>query len=136
MESVYGVARGKLFYEPAVKGLPEEQVWSTEKYLDFAPKLFDALREKHGFGVHLLHDVHHRLTPIEAARLGKSLEPHRLFWMEDPTPAENQRSEEHTSELQSLMRISYAVFCLNKTNNNHTQHRTTYKHHTHYDHPT
>src|SRR3546814_3590254 len=28
------------------------------------------------------------------------------------------RSEEHTSELQSLMRISYAVFCLNKNNNN------------------
>src|SRR3546814_6180593 len=27
-----------------------------------------------------------------------------------------QRSEEHTSELQSLMRISYAVFCLNKKN--------------------
>src|SRR3546814_1982992 len=31
---------------------------------------------------------------------------------------EHQRSEEHTSELQSLMRISYAVFCLKKTNNN------------------
>src|SRR3546814_7381076 len=30
----------------------------------------------------------------------------------------SMRSEEHTSELQSLMRISYAVFCLNKTNNN------------------
>src|SRR3546814_6833840 len=30
--------------------------------------------------------------------------------------ADEQRSEEHTSELQSLMRISYAVFCLNKTN--------------------
>src|SRR3546814_4846080 len=29
-----------------------------------------------------------------------------------------QRSEEHTSELQSLMRISYAVFCLKKNNNN------------------
>src|SRR3546814_9125194 len=29
------------------------------------------------------------------------------------------RSEEHTSELQSLMRISYAVFCLNKTKKNH-----------------
>src|SRR3546814_7641400 len=29
------------------------------------------------------------------------------------------RSEEHTSELQSLMRISYAVFCLKKTNHNH-----------------
>src|SRR3546814_5720787 len=30
------------------------------------------------------------------------------------------RSEEHTSELQSLMRISYAVFCLKKKNNNTT----------------
>src|SRR3546814_16482607 len=33
------------------------------------------------------------------------------------TPA-SSRSEEHTSELQSLMRISYAVFCLKKKNNN------------------
>src|SRR3546814_6962564 len=31
------------------------------------------------------------------------------------------RSEEHTSELQSLMRISYAVFCLKKKNNTNTQ---------------
>src|SRR3546814_19922155 len=31
------------------------------------------------------------------------------------------RSEEHTSELQSLMRISYAVFCLKKKNNTHSQ---------------
>src|SRR3546814_5142133 len=40
------------------------------------------------------------------------------------------RSEEHTSELQSLMRISYAVFCLKKKNNQHsTQHNhTTNKH--------
>src|SRR3546814_7913596 len=36
------------------------------------------------------------------------------------------RSEEHTSELQSLMRISYAVFCLNKKNTSHT----TSHHHT------
>src|SRR3546814_3072208 len=32
-------------------------------------------------------------------------------------------SEEHTSELQSLMRISYAVFCLNKKNQTYTHHR-------------
>src|SRR3546814_7667858 len=32
------------------------------------------------------------------------------------------RSEEHTSELQSLMRISYAVFCLKKKNNKTTMH--------------
>ena len=34
--------------------------------------------------------MHHRLTPIEAARFGKSIEDFRMFWMEDPTPAENQ----------------------------------------------
>src|SRR3546814_5125598 len=32
----------------------------------------------------------------------------------------DKRSEEHTSELQSLMRISYAVFCLKKKNKQHT----------------
>src|SRR3546814_1505503 len=36
----------------------------------------------------------------------------------DRSVAEQVRSEEHTSELQSLMRISYAVFCLKKKNNN------------------
>ena len=92
LNSVYGVGRGSMFYEPADGALPSEHDWSTEKYLDHAPKLFERLREKVGFESHLLHDVHHRLTPIEAARLGKSLEPYRLFWMEDPTPAENQEA--------------------------------------------
>ena len=88
----YGVGRGKLFYEPAGVGLPAETVWDTRKYLNFAPKLFEALRNAHGFDHHLLHDVHHRLSPIEAAQLGKALEPYSLFWMEDPTPAENQET--------------------------------------------
>src|SRR3546814_2562025 len=35
----------------------------------------------------------------------------------------SERSEEHTSELQSLMRISYAVFCLKKKNNKKNRHR-------------
>src|SRR3546814_1607411 len=37
-------------------------------------------------------------------------------------PGYVERSEEHTSELQSLMRISYAVFCLKKKKKKHTQH--------------
>ena len=72
------------------RGPADENVWSTEKYLAHVPKLFEALRARLGAEPHLLHDVHHRLTPIEAARLGKALEPYRLFWMEDATPAENQ----------------------------------------------
>ena len=91
-QGTYGVAKGA-HYEPAVRGAaPQQTVWTTPPYLDIVPPLFDALRKALGPDVHLLHDVHHRLTPIEAARLGKALEPYRLFWMEDPTPAENQES--------------------------------------------
>src|SRR3546814_7439735 len=44
--------------------------------------------------------------------------------------AADMRSEEHTSELQSLMRISYAVFCLKKkkTNNTKIHQKRTIKH--------
>ena len=90
LSSTYGVAHGKSVYEPAEKGLPPENLWSTEKYLLHVPKLFEALRLKFGDGLHLLHDAHHRLTPIEAARLGKSLEAYHLFWLEDPVAAELQ----------------------------------------------
>jgi mannonate dehydratase len=90
LASTYGVSRDKARYEPADADLPTENLWSTEKYLRFIPELFDAARAALGWDVHLLHDVHHRLTPIEAGRLGKDLEPWRPFWIEDPTPAENQ----------------------------------------------
>src|SRR3546814_8734832 len=43
----------------------------------------------------------------------------------DPTLLRILRSEEHTSELQSLMRNSYAVFCLKKKNNNTTNNTNT-----------
>jgi mannonate dehydratase len=90
--SSYGVPKAGKPYEPAERGLPTESLWSTERYLHFAPKLFAAVRDAVGDDVHLLHDVHHRLTPIEAARLGKELEPYHLFWIEDPTPAEFEES--------------------------------------------
>jgi len=90
--NAYGVARGKLHYEPAQKGKPLETPFSAERYLNVVPQLFAKLRAELGPDVHLLHDVHHRLTPIEAARLGKELEPYHLFWMEDPVPAELQES--------------------------------------------
>jgi mannonate dehydratase len=88
----YGVSTSQKNYEPADSNLPSTEVWSTEKYLNYAPELFAAVRKEFGPELHLLHDVHHRLTPIEAARLGKDLEPYRLFWMEDAVPAENQEA--------------------------------------------
>lgn len=97
LPSTYGVAKDKLFYEPAEKGLPPENAWSSEKYLLRVPKLFEALRLRHGDEIHLLHDVHHRLTPIEAARLGKNLEPYHLFWLEDPVAEEFAGEISHRS---------------------------------------
>ena len=90
LKSTYGVAKGRLFYEPADADIPSENLWSSEKYLRSVPPLFEAARKALGWDVHLLHDIHHRLTPIEAGRLGKDLEPYRPFWIEDAVPAENQ----------------------------------------------
>ncbi|WP_186247694.1 D-mannonate dehydratase ManD [Burkholderia gladioli] len=92
LDKVYGVGRTAGEYEPAQKGLPPEEPWDTALYLRHTPELFRKVREAVGFEPHLLHDAHHRLTPIEAARLGRDLEPYRMFWLEDATPAENQES--------------------------------------------
>jgi mannonate dehydratase len=90
LASTYGVSKDRYFYEPADADLPTENIWSTEKYLRSVPPLFEQARAALGWDVHLLHDAHHRLTPIEAARLGKDLEPYRPFWLEDATVADNQ----------------------------------------------
>ena len=92
LDSTYGVSKDKLFYEPADAELPTENLWDTAAYLRVVPKLFEAARDTLGESVHLLHDVHHRLTPIEAGRLGRDLEPYRPFWLEDAVVAENQEN--------------------------------------------
>ena len=90
LASTYGVSKDKMFYEPADADLPTENLWDTVSYMRVVPGLFAAAREAVGDDIHLLHDVHHRLTPIEAGRLGRDLEPYRPFWMEDAVVAENQ----------------------------------------------
>ncbi|MGZ4398077.1 MAG: D-mannonate dehydratase ManD [Gaiellaceae bacterium] len=92
LEKMYGISKDELWYEPAELDLPLQTVWETGPYLEFVPKLLSAVREQFGFGFQLLHDVHHRLTPIQAAELGKRLEELSLFWLEDPVPAELQES--------------------------------------------
>src|SRR3546814_10180893 len=55
-------------------------------------------------------------SPVFSFKGVNALSPLTILLHSPPLVAENakQRSEEHTSELQSLMRISYAVFCLKK----------------------
>src|SRR5438874_996081 len=79
LASTYGVSKDRMFYEPADADLPTENVWSSSKYMRAVPELFQAARDQLGWDVHLLHDAHHRLTPIEAARVGKDMEPYRPF---------------------------------------------------------
>jgi mannonate dehydratase len=87
LSTTYGVGAGA-HYEPADSAVPSESTWSTPRYLNHAPSVFRRIRAEFGPDVMLLHDVHHRLTPIEAGRLGAALEPYALTWMEDPVPAE------------------------------------------------
>ncbi len=95
---VYGVghdqARGQKYdYEPAGRtASPVEETWDTAAYLRHVPGVFEAVRSEFGRELPLLHDAHHRLTPNQAAQLGRSLEPYDLFWLEDCTPGENQEA--------------------------------------------
>lgn len=87
----YGVAEaagGK--YEPARGDRPIEEPFDPGPYLRLVPTVFESLRNTFGPAIDLLHDVHNRLTPIQAARLGKSVEPYAPYWLEDVCPAENQ----------------------------------------------
>src|SRR3546814_8962093 len=61
---------------------------------------------------------HRRLQPFGIPRLRRLIN----IAVDDCERRRIKRSEEHTSELQSLMRTSYAVFCLKKTNKENTQH--------------
>jgi mannonate dehydratase len=93
IDSLYGVATPETAYEPARRSpLPVEERWDTSAYLRHLPGVFEAVRNEFGPELPLLHDAHHRLTPIQAARLGRDLEPYDLFWLEDCTPAENQEA--------------------------------------------
>lgn len=96
-KGTYGtLGKKKDYYElQSNRPLPPEHAWNTTKYLNFIPKLFEAARKKYGMDIELLHDVHSRLTPIEAARLGKDLEPYQLLFLEDAVTAENQTGYEH-----------------------------------------
>ena len=62
--------------------------------------LFEKLREKIGFDIDLVHDVHERVAPTEALELARALEPCRLFFLEDPLPI-NQTAYFETLKAQT-----------------------------------
>ncbi|WP_314138198.1 D-mannonate dehydratase ManD [uncultured Plantibacter sp.] len=124
LQSIYGIASNATFegntgvrydHEPAQRGgLPNEEDWDTRSYLRHLPTVFEAVRNEFGPELPLLHDGHHRMTPIQAAKLGKSLEPYDLFWLEDCTPAENPEAlrlvRQHTTTPLAIGEIFNTVW--------------------------
>ncbi|MDQ1124023.1 enolase C-terminal domain-like protein [Microbacterium trichothecenolyticum] len=68
---------------------PYPSGWRVGEYLRRTPELFAAARERLGGDIELLHDVHSRLTPKQAVALARSLEPYRLFFLEDVVAPEH-----------------------------------------------
>ena len=73
----------------------------SRQYLRDTVKLFEGIRQREGYEIELIHDVHERIAPIEAIQLAKELEPLKLFFLEDPLPLEQlswfSRLREQTS---------------------------------------
>ncbi|WP_380055519.1 D-mannonate dehydratase ManD [Falsihalocynthiibacter sp. SS001] len=70
--------------------VPKQEIWDTDRYMRYMPEGLAEIRAKFGPSLKILHDVHHRLLPREAAEFAKNVEPVGLYWLEDPTPAEDQ----------------------------------------------
>ena len=71
---------------------PKTEIWDTDRYMLFMPGALAEVRDRFGPELKILHDVHHRLLPREAAAFAKAVEPVGLYWLEDPTPAEDQEA--------------------------------------------
>ncbi len=63
--------------------------FDPEAYVKSMERVFKHLRETIGYNIEFIHDVHERVTPIDAIRLAKILEPYHLYYLEDPFAPEN-----------------------------------------------
>ncbi|MDC7219772.1 MAG: D-galactonate dehydratase family protein [Spirochaetales bacterium] len=118
----YGVSskkeNSKHFITNFLGDKPKEEIWDTEKYLRYMPGVFEKLRVKFGPDLKLLHDVHHRLLPREAAEFAKEIEQYKLFWLEDPTPAEDQEAiryiRQHSTVPIAIGEVFNSIYDCNK----------------------
>jgi mannonate dehydratase len=70
-------------------GKPTDSHMDPEPYLKAMPRAFEHIRNVFGDEIHLLHDVHERIRPIEAINLCKELEKYHPFFIEDPFSPED-----------------------------------------------
>lgn len=74
-------------------GRPEARgrafIWDSGAYMRDTVKLFEGIRQREGFDIDLIHDVHERIHPTQAMGFVKEMEPYKLFFMEDVVPLEH-----------------------------------------------
>ncbi|SDF46319.1 D-mannonate dehydratase ManD [Limimaricola pyoseonensis] len=87
-----GEGEGKNYITDYAGIRPKIETWDTGRYMRYMPGALMEIRDHFGPDLHILHDVHHRLLPREAAEFAKAVEPVGLYWLEDPTPAEDQEA--------------------------------------------
>ncbi len=74
---------------PMMKGLVAGSVFEPLPYIRRALKLFEECRKQLGEEIHLLHDVHERVTPNQAVMFAKEAEKFKLYFLEDPLSPED-----------------------------------------------
>ena len=97
---------------------PKIEIWDTDKYMRYMPSALAEIRARFSPELKILHDVHHRLTPREAAEFAKAVEPVGLYWLEDPTPAEDQNAlrllRQHSTVPIAIGEVFNSVWDCNK----------------------
>lgn len=97
---------------------PKVETWDTGRYMRYMPGALAEIRDRFGPDLHILHDVHHRLLPREAAEFAKAVEPVGLYWLEDPTPAEDQNAlrllRQHSTVPVAIGEVFNSVFDCNR----------------------
>jgi mannonate dehydratase len=69
--------------------LHNSPVFEPQAYINRALKMFEAVRQELGPEIELLHDVHERVSPLQAVQFAKDVEKFRLFFLEDPLSPED-----------------------------------------------
>lgn len=97
---------------------PKIETWDTDRYMRFMPGALADIRDRFGPELKILHDVHHRLLPREAAEFAKAVEPVGLYWLEDPTPAEDQDAlkfiRQHSTVPIAIGEVFNSIYDCNK----------------------
>ena len=93
----YGVAPAS-----APLNSPEGVYLDGKKYIRETVKIFEAVRNKFGDSIGLVHDVHERIAPSDCVRLAKLLEPYDLTFLEDPVSLEQTEWIKRIREVSSI----------------------------------